>query len=123
MWAKHDEIAMPKRSEALYHAREGEAVTAAFSCAARAAAAVEEMIYKEEKILLPMSLKTLPKMSGRRSGRLRQVWLVPGRAAWVTASGVGGEKAMTLPTDGVIMLPTATSVEQLHGRLLSCRWI
>jgi len=90
--------------------------------AERAMAAVSEMIYKEENILLPMALDTLTE------DEWAEIWAASPRYGWCLVEPREGytppesvlRKAMELPKDGVIMLPTGNvTVEQLHA-VLSC---
>ena len=90
--------------------------------AERAMAAVSEMIHKEENILLPMALDTLTE------DEWAEIWAASPRYGWCLVEPREGytppesvlRKAMELPKDGVIMLPTGNvTVEQLHA-VLSC---
>lgn len=90
--------------------------------AERATAAVAEMIYKEENILLPMALDTLTE------DEWAEIWAASPRYGWCLVEPREGytppesvlRKAMELPKDGVIMLPTGNvTVEQLHA-VFSC---
>ena len=85
-------------------------------------AAVAEMIYKEENILLPMALDTLTE------DEWAEIWAASPRYGWCLVEPLEGyippesviRKEMELPRDGVIMLPTGNvTVEQLHA-VLSC---
>jgi len=87
----------------------------------RATAAIEEMIYKEENLLLPMALDTLTEEEWG------EIWLVSGKYGWCLVEPRNGytppaavtPQALDLPKSGVVMLPTGTvTVEQL-GAILS----
>lgn len=90
--------------------------------AERAMAAVAEMIYKEENILLPMALDTLTE------DEWAEIWAASPLYGWCLVEPREGytppqsmlRKATELPKDGFIMLPTGNvTIEQLHA-VLSC---
>jgi DUF438 domain-containing protein len=124
MWAKDDEIrGRLKRFNAA--ARDG--ATTVSDCnrvctayAAPAIAAVEEMIFKEENILLPMAQQTFTE------NEWAEIWAASPRYGWclvepqpgytppVTASAA----TPAVPTDGTVMMPTGqVTVEQLTAML------
>jgi hypothetical protein len=84
--------------------------------------AVQEMIYKEENILLPMSLETLTE------DEWAEIWSVSPKYGWcivepqqgyVPATRVIAESMKTPPT-GALMLPTGNvNLEQLSAILAS----
>ena len=80
--------------------------------------AVEEMIYKEEKILLPMSLETLSEDEWAEiwSASPKYGWcIVEPQHGYVPAASVVAD-TMNVPYAGALMLPTGNvSVEQLVG--------
>src|SRR5581483_4481032 len=111
MWAKDDDArALLKEfgSALSGHADVAEWKTGVFSIAERAISAIAEMIYKEENILLPMALDTLTEEEWA------EIWSVSPRYGWCLVEPLEGytppvtmiRKAMELPNDGVIMLPT-----------------
>jgi hypothetical protein len=124
MWAKDDEIraALKRFNQA---AREGEASAAALrqvcdSFATSSLAAVEEMIFKEENILLPMARQTLTE------NEWAEIWASSPKYGWCLVEPQKGyeppasAKAATaaVPTDGTVMLPTGhVTVEQLTAVL------
>ncbi|HUO61247.1 MAG TPA: DUF438 domain-containing protein [Candidatus Acidoferrales bacterium] len=121
MWAKDDEIrSLLKTSAAeLAHTvnleQQREEILAAVE---RAVAALEEMIYKEENILLPMSLETLTEEEWA------EVWMVSPKYGWCLVeprtgyeppAGVKSE-ALDLPKSGVVMLPSGNvTLQQLSA--------
>lgn len=80
MWAKHDDVrALLKELGAalsVQDATAGEFKLVAATVGETAAAAVEEMIYKEENILLPMSQNTLTE------DEWAEIWLASPRYGW-----------------------------------------
>lgn len=123
MWAKDDEVrGLLKECEEVLAscASFDELRKFAVPLFEHAAAAVAEMIYKEENILLPMSLEMLTEEEWA------EIWAVSPRYGWCLVEPREGyapaeavtKAAMDLPKDGVIMLPTGNvSVEQLHAVL------
>lgn len=123
MWAKDDEVRA--LLQALGLALQQTAVAADFElkvapAARKAAAAIAEMIYKEENILLPMALDTLT------PEEWAEIWAVSPRYGWCLVAPREGyrlpesveKNPVDLPKDGVIMLPTGnTTIEQLHAVL------
>ena len=119
MWAKDDEVrsllkqlgSVLGRSATLLQLQNE--VTAATE---KAVAAVEEMIYKEENILLPMSLDTLT------AEEWAEIWLASPQYGWCLVEPRSGyappetvkQAALDLPKSGAIMLPSGhVTVEQL----------
>lgn len=85
-----------------------------------ALAAVEEMIFKEENILLPMSLQTLTE------NEWAEIWAASPKYGWClveprqgyTPPQVSGASTLVVPNDGTITLPTGhVTVEQLTAVL------
>lgn len=123
MWAKDDEVRrlLKELSSALASCMSmQELKTFAVTLADHTAAAIAEMIYKEENILLPMSVDTLTEEEWA------EIWAVSPRYGWCLVEPREGYKppvavekqGMDLPWDGVILLPTGhTTVEQLHAVL------
>jgi DUF438 domain-containing protein len=119
MWAKDDEVrsllktAAAELSAIGNHQEEREQVSAAVE---RAVAALEEMIYKEENILLPMSLETLT------DEEWAEVWMVSPKYGWCLVEPRTGYEApagvklesLDLPKSGVISLASGNvTLEQL----------
>ena len=119
MWAKDDEIrsllkqfgAAVAQTSSLKQLQ-GEAATAT----ERALASVEEMIYKEENILLPMALDTLTE------DEWAEIWQASPQYGWCLVEPRNGyapaptltPEGLDLPKSGAIMLPTGNvTVEQL----------
>ncbi len=92
--------------------------TALLNAANAALNAVEEMIYKEENILLPMSLETLSEDEWAEiwSASPKYGWcIVEPRQGYVPAVTVTIE-SINVPHTGALMLPTGhVSLEQLAG--------
>ena len=90
MWAIHDDIRMMIREfrSRLVEEKAAELVTTG----RRLSEMMADMIYKEEKILLPMSLETLDEADWARVKRgeeeIGYAWVTPG-AAWKPAAAVG----------------------------------
>jgi uncharacterized protein len=107
MWAKDDEVraALKDLGRALRH---GDATPAA-----QVAAAVEEMIYKEENILLPMALRTLT------PAEWAEMWAASPRYGWCLVEPRQGYAPAAAETEtpaprGDVMLPTGNlTLEQL----------
>jgi DUF438 domain-containing protein len=87
---------------------------------APALSAVEEMIFKEEKILFPMSLQTLTE------NEWAEIWSASPQYGWCLVEPQtgyappvnAGAATGTVPRDGTIMMPTGhVSVEQLTAVL------
>jgi uncharacterized protein len=124
MWAKDDDIrAALKRFNQAAHDCAPDVGSCKHICvtfAAPALAAVEEMIYKEENILLPMARQTLTE------NEWGEVWAASPKYGWCLVEAQAGYKpaqssgAQTpaVPTDGTIMMPTGhVTVEQLTAML------
>ncbi len=119
MWAKDDDVRslLKQLGTTLGHGGTQEQQREEVATATeQAVAAIEEMIYKEENILLPMSLGTLTEEDWA------EIWLVSPRYGWCLVeprTGYAPPAAVTaqpldLPKSGVIMLPTGNvTVEQL----------
>ena len=122
MWAKDDDVrGLLKQLGQCLHP--GPATTADWRTdlakAAQAALnAVEEMIYKEENILLPMSLETLSEDEWAEiwSASPKYGWcIVEPQQGYVPAISVAVD-SMNVPHSGALMLPTGNvSLEQLTG--------
>lgn len=124
MWAKDDDVrsSLKQLGQRLHP---GPATTEEWRAAllrATSAAlnAVEEMIYKEENILLPMSLETLSEDEWAEiwSASPKYGWcIVEPRLGYVPAVSVTTE-SINVPPTGALMLPTGNvSLEQLVGIL------
>jgi len=124
MWAKDDEIrGLLKHFNRAAHGCRPTAVEGKAMCAQAAApaiAAVEEMIFKEENILLPMSRQTLTE------NEWAEVWAASPKYGWCLVEPQPGYQppqsstAATppVPADGSIMMPTGrVTVEQLTAVL------
>ena len=122
MWAKDDEVrSLVKQMNQAAHdcgatAREiREFLTRS---AERALLAVEEMIFKEENILLPMSLQTLT------DGEWAEIWAASPQYGWCLVEP-GSDYTPFVPSeaagvakDGTIMMPTGhVTLEQLTALL------
>ncbi len=117
MWSLDDDIrAMLRETRLALAAGEGEAFVAA---ARRLLAAVEDMIYKEEKILFPMALETLSAEEWREVRRGEEeigYALVEPAAPWppegeVAAAPVGRE---ALPLDTGALTPEQVNLVLTH---------
>jgi DUF438 domain-containing protein len=122
MWAKDDDVrsSLKQLGQRLHP---GPATTEEWQVALLKAAnaalnAVEEMIYKEEHILLPMSLETLSEDEWAEiwSASPKYGWcIVEPRQGYVPAISVTAE-SINVPHTGALMLPTGNvSLEQLVG--------
>jgi hypothetical protein len=119
MWAKDDEIraTLKKLGGALQSAGKGSDSRATLSELAQgAASAVEEMIFKEEQILLPLSLNTLTEQEWG------EIWASSPKYGWcLVEPGIGYAppaavvaQAMNVPASGALMLPSGhVTLEQL----------
>ncbi|MGA2990480.1 MAG: DUF438 domain-containing protein [Candidatus Korobacteraceae bacterium] len=119
MWAKHDEIrGMLKQLGEAMQRPAGKAgdLAALSSLVLLAAGAVEEMIFKEEKILLPVSLNTLTE------DEWAEVWASSPKYGWCLVEPQQGyapsaavvREAMNVPAGGALMLPSGNiTLEQL----------
>jgi uncharacterized protein len=110
MWAKHDEIRAMLKTLGAETSPRGSGV------AEKAMAAIEEMFYKEESILLPMAMDALT------SDDWGEVWASSPRYGWCLVEPAKGYKppeskrtqAMQVPAGEAIQLPTGhLSLEQL----------
>lgn len=124
MWAKDDDVrALLKKLNKAAHdcsptAADCKKLTKAFVLPALSA--VEEMIYKEENILLPMSKQTLTE------NEWAEIWAVSPKYGWCLVEPQTGYKppesaeaaTPAVPTDGSIMMPSGNvTVEQLTAVL------
>jgi uncharacterized protein len=122
MWAKDDDVrSLLKQLGQCLHP--GPATTEEWRAALLMAAscalnAVDEMIYKEENILLPMSLETLSE------DEWAEIWSASPKYGWCIVEPQQGYvpaispavDAMNVPSSGALMLPTGNvSLEQLAG--------
>ncbi len=119
MWAKDDDARkLLKQMNELAHdcGPTAAAVQQFAPQAERALSAVEEMIFKEENILFPMSLQTLTE------NEWAEIWVASPQYGWCLVEPQAGytppanADAATgaVPKDGTIMMPTGhVSVEQL----------
>lgn len=119
MWAKDDEIraALKRLAKAAHDC--GPTISDAKQLSALAIpalGAVEEMIFKEENILLPMSQQTLTE------NEWAEIWAVSPKYGWCLVEPQKGYKppesfgtgTPAVPGDGTIMMPTGNvTVEQL----------
>ena len=109
MWAKDDEVRgfLKELGRALRNGEDGTAP------AERALAAIEEMMFKEENILLPMSLKTLTE------GEWAEIWSSSPRYGWCLVEpreGYRPPESFEPETDlrGGVQLPTGNlTIQQL----------
>ena len=122
MWAKDDEVRglLKQLGQSLQTVSTATAEwkPALLNAANAALNAVGEMIYKEENILLPMSLETLSE------DEWAEIWLASPKYGWcivepqqgyVPAVSVTAE-SINVPHTGALMLPTGNvSLEQLVG--------
>ena len=120
MWAKDDEVRnlLKCLAECLHSslADLDKWKTNLVEAANVALKAVQEMIYKEENILLPMSLETLSE------DEWGEIWSVSPKYGWCIVEPQQGytpavstrPESMKVPTSGALMLPTGNvSLEQL----------
>ena len=119
MWAKDDDARkLLKQMNELAHncSPTASAVQQFARQAERALAAVEEMIFKEENILFPMSLQTLTE------NEWAEIWAASPQYGWClvepqtgyTPPATANAATGVVPKDGNIMMPTGhVSVEQL----------
>lgn len=122
MWAKDDDVrSLLKQLGQCLHPRPAmteEWRTALLKAAHAALNAVGEMIYKEENILLPMSLETLSEDEWAEiwSASPKYGWcIVEPRQGYVPASPIAAA-SIKVPHTGALMLPTGNvSLEQLAG--------
>jgi DUF438 domain-containing protein len=122
MWAKDDDVrsSLKQLGQCLHPgpAMTGEWRTALLKAAHAALNAVGEMIYKEENILLPMSLETLSEDEWAEiwSASPKYGWcIVEPQQGYVPAISVAVD-SMNVPHTGALMLPTGNvSLEQLAG--------
>ncbi|MCS7314872.1 MAG: DUF438 domain-containing protein [Bryobacterales bacterium] len=124
MWAKDDEVRalLKQLDESLRAAssRAGDLKALAAGVASRALAALEEMVYKEENILLPLSLSTLTEDDWA------EIWESSPRYGWCLVEPREGyrppprllRKALDLPSTADVRLPNgALSLKQLAAIL------
>lgn len=124
MWAKDDEIrGLLKR----FNAAARDCASAVADCnqlctayAAPAMAAVEEMIFKEENILLPMAQQTFTE------NEWAEIWAASPKYGWClvepqegyTPPPTASAATPAVPNDGTVMMPTGhVTVEQLTAML------
>jgi len=124
MWAKDDEVRslLKQINQAVHDCGSTAAEVRRFlnQSAEQALRAVEEMIFKEENILLPMSLQTLT------DSEWAEIWAASPQYGWclvepqsdyapsVPIEAVSGPP----PKDGMIMMPTGhVTIEQLTALL------
>lgn len=124
MWSKDDDVRklLKQMNQAAHDC--GPTVTEASRLltqhAAPALSAVEEMIFKEENILFPMSLQTLT------DNEWAEIWSASPQYGWCLVEprtgyappATAGATTGAVPRDGTIMMPTGhVSVEQLTAVL------
>jgi len=124
MWAKDDDIrtALKRMNRAAHEcpATVADCKRLAEASLSPALGAVEEMIFKEENILLPMSLETLTE------NEWAEIWVSSPQYGWCLVEPQEGYRppksagaaTPTVPSDGTITMPTGhVSVEQLTSVL------
>ncbi|MFZ0734176.1 MAG: DUF438 domain-containing protein [Candidatus Sulfotelmatobacter sp.] len=124
MWAKDDDIrASLKRMNQAAHdctPTVTECKNLATASVLPTLSAVEEMIFKEENILIPMSLQTLTE------NEWAEIWASSPKYGWCLVEPLQGytppqnlgASTPAVPTDGTIMMPTGNvTVEQLTSVL------
>ena len=124
MWAKDDDIRklLKQMNQAAHDcAPTGESMQNLFRVNVQPAlAAIEEMIFKEENILFPMSLQMLTE------NEWAEIWAVSPKYGWCLVEPQqgyippksSGASSPTVPTDGTITMPTGhVTVEQLTSVL------
>jgi len=124
MWAKDDDIraALKSMNQAVHGCKPTvpECKKLAASSILPALSAVEEMIFKEENILLPMSQQTLTE------NEWAEIWVSSPQYGWCLAEPQegytpprsAGATTPTVPGDGTITMPTGhVTVEQLTSVL------
>jgi len=119
MWAKDDDVRklLKEMHQAAHDCPPNALAVQRFAPSAeRALAAVEEMIFKEENILLPMSLQTLTE------NEWAEIWAASPQYGWCLVEPQTGyvppksaaASTAAVPNKGTIMMPTGhVSVEQL----------
>jgi uncharacterized protein len=124
MWAKDDDIraSLKRMNQAAHECAPtiADCRNLANAAVLPALSAVEEMIFKEENILLPMSLQTLTENEWAEiwASSPKYGWcLVEPRQGYTPPQNLGASTP-AVPTDGTIMLPTGNvTVEQLTSVL------
>ena len=122
MWAKDDDIRslLKQLGQCLHPGQDATAEWKAtlLNAAHAALNAVKEMIYKEENILLPMSLETLSE------DEWAEIWAASPKYGWCIVDPLQGyalpvsvaADSLSVPHAGALMLPTGNvSLEQLAG--------
>lgn len=119
MWAKDDDVRklLKEMNQAGHDCAPTASAVKQFSQRAeQTLAAVEEMIFKEENILLPMSLQTLTE------NEWAEIWAASPQYGWClvepqtgyTPPNTAAAATSAVPKDGTIMMPTGhVNVEQL----------
>jgi DUF438 domain-containing protein len=123
MWAKDDDIraSLKRMNQATHDCTPTVAECKTLGASVLPAlAAVEEMIFKEENILLPMSLQTLTE------NEWAEIWASSSKYGWClveprqgyTPPQIVGASTPAVPNEGTIMMPTGNvTVEQLTSVL------
>lgn len=124
MWAKDDDVRtlLKQFNAAAHHClpRAGDCKRMWSTIGIPAVSALSEMIFKEENILLPMSIQTLTE------NEWAEIWSASPKYGWCLVDPQQGyvppvppeSKTPAVPTDGTIMMPTGhVSVEQLTSVL------
>lgn len=124
MWAKDDDVRklLKQMNQAAHDCGPTVAEARQFftQLAVPTLSAVEEMIFKEENILFPMSLQTLTE------NEWAEIWSASPQYGWCLVEPQtgyappvnGGTTSSAVPRDGTIMMPTGhVSVEQLTAVL------
>lgn len=124
MWAKDDDIrtSLKRMNQAAHECAPtvSDCKNLATAAVLPALSAVEEMIFKEENILLPMSLQNLTENEWAEiwASSPKYGWcLVEPRQGYTPPQNLGASSP-AVPTDGTIMMPTGNvTVEQLTSVL------
>ena len=124
MWAKDDDIraSLKRMNQAAHECTPtvADCKNLAIAAVLPALSAVEEMIFKEENILLPMSLQNLTENEWAEiwASSPKYGWcLVEPRQGYTPPQNLGAATP-AVPTDGTIMMPTGNvTVEQLTSVL------
>ncbi len=125
MWGKHDEARALLRAAREALAAAADSDSGGFQAAAKLAvepalAAVEEMIYKEENILFPMSLDSLTEMEWAEVDRQSPevgYCLIPPEPGSAVRGPAAGPKKMAAPTGALLMPSGSLSLEELTAIL------
>jgi hypothetical protein len=113
MWAKDDEIrsSLKQLGAMLHDCNSGESLKNAAVAGERSAAAVEEMIFKEDNILLPLALDTLTE------DEWAEIWLASPQYGWCLVEPRIGYAPTAAARSAVPGLPEAGTITLPTGRL------